>query len=345
MHSERIPLEKLEAYGESTARSLRLHGSASPRENRTRILRSASLLQRLRLRMEREGREDGAARWLMDNWYLCEREAQEAAQAFRAAGRIRRSEDSPLVTAAARALLSASRGSVDAERCRAFLRGFEKKTVLTRRELALFPAALRWAAVDALYSLYRNKNADEATAAALFGSLRLWGHIDFGALLEEVSRTEQILRADPAGVYPRMDEGSRESYRQQVEKLAARRGIPEYRVAQRALRMSSAATAQQERHVGYWLFRRPLGEAARCREGGAYVAANLLLTLFIALFAGFAAHSPWLPLLLLLPVSELVKNSLDHILRKHSPPRRLPRMELKDGVGPEGRSIGVVSIL
>ena len=105
MHSEMIPLEKLEAYGESTARSLPLHGSAAPRENRSRILRAAGTLQRLRLRMEREGREDGAARWLMDNWYLCEREAQEAAHAFRAAGRIRRSEPKRAAAVASSALL------------------------------------------------------------------------------------------------------------------------------------------------------------------------------------------------------------------------------------------------
>jgi len=160
-----------------------------------------------------------------------------------------------------------------------------------------------------------------------------------------VSRTEQILRADPSGVYPLMDEGSRESYRQQLEKLAAKRSIPEYRVAQRALRMSSSATAQQERHVGYWLFRRPLGEAPRSQEGGGYVAANLLITLFISLFAGFAANSLWLPLLLLVPVSELTKTILDRFLQKHSRPVRLPRMELKNGVGAEGRTVCVVSLL
>ena len=250
MHSEMIPLEKLEAYGESSARSLPIGGSVPGRESSSRILRSAHTLQRLQRRMTREGRDDGAARWLLDNWYLCEREALDAAAAFRGAPRIRRSGDTALVIAAAAALLSASRGNVDAARCAAFIRGFERKTVFTRQELALFAAALRAAAAEALCSLYRCKNADEAMAASLFGSLRLWGHTDFAALLEDVSRTEQILRADPSGVYPRIDEGSRDSYRQQLERLAARRGIPEYRVAQRALRMSSSASVQQERHIG-----------------------------------------------------------------------------------------------
>jgi hypothetical protein len=171
MHSEMIPLEKLEAYGESTARSLHLGGNVSPRESSGRILRAAHALQWLRHRAQREVWEDGAARWLLDNWYLVEREAQSAAAAFRAAGRIRRSGDTPLVFSAAKALLSASRGSVDAERCAAFLRGFERKTVLTRRELSLFPAALRWAAAEELFSLYRRSHRDEDSAAALFSSL------------------------------------------------------------------------------------------------------------------------------------------------------------------------------
>ncbi|MBQ2896462.1 MAG: hypothetical protein IJE26_07110, partial [Oscillospiraceae bacterium] len=340
-----IPLEKLEAYGESTARSLSLSGSIRSRELLRGLRRDLVLLRRAHGRLGRTGQEGGAGQWLLDNWYLAEREAVTAESAFAAVSRLRRSGESALITAAAAALLSASRGQVDAGRCRAFIRGFERKTVFTRRELALFPAALRYAAIRALADLYREPAPAETAAAALFGSLRLWGHMDFGQLLEDASRTEQILRSDPAGVYPRMDEGSRESYRQRVEELARRRGIPEYRVAQRAIRMSSSAGAQQERHVGYWLFRRPLGEAPTVRKGGGYVAANLLLTLAIALFAGFSLHSAALPFLLLLPLSEIVKTLLDTLLRRLTPPRRLPRMELEEGVGAEGRTICVLSVL
>ena len=143
MHGEMIPLEKMEAYGESTARSLSVSGTLRSREILAQLQKTLHSLRRAHDRLHRQTAEGGAAPWLLDNWYLAEREGLEAESAFYAAKRLRRSGDTSLVTAAAAALLSASRGEVDAARCRAFIRGFEKKTVFTRRELMLFPAALR----------------------------------------------------------------------------------------------------------------------------------------------------------------------------------------------------------
>ncbi len=70
-----------------------------------------------------------------------------------------------------------------------------------------------------------------------------------------------------------------------------------------------------------------------------------MLTLFFSLLAGFATESAVAALLLLLPVSELVKNVLDFVLSKTVPPRRIARMELADGVPPEGKTVCVVSVL
>ena len=50
-------------------------------------------------------------------------------------------------------------------------------------------------------------------------------------------------------------------------------------------------------------------------------------------------------LLLIIPVSEVVKNLIDFILTKAITPRQICRMELKDGIPEEGTTICVVSAL
>ena len=94
------------------------------------------------------------------------------------------------------------------------------------------------------------------------------------------------------------------------------------------------------RHVGCLLFPAPHGLPA-----GLYIAANLLLTLLLSLWAGLSLDSGAAALLLLLPVSELVKRMLDTALLRLLPPRRLPRLALSRGVPAEGRTLCVLSVL
>ena len=337
--------ERTAAYAESTARSLVLRGTVSGRASALSTERDLAVLRRKAAALASD-ENGGAWQWLRDNLYLAEREGLAAAGALRHAGRLRCTEEgAPLISAAAEALLQQGGGRADEDRCRAFLTGLQRKTVLSRAELSLFPAALRMAAIKALRRLYASPEPQEKHAAALFGTLRLWSTTDPQKLLESVDRTEQTLLEDPSGVYPTMSEESRAAYRTETERLARRWGIPEYRAAQRALRLAQSAAAEEERHVGYWLFERPLGEVKRKRSAAGYIALNVLLTLFFSLLGGFLTQSAAAALLLLLPVSELVKGLADTIVLRFTPPRPMLRMELKNGVGRDGRTICVLSAL
>ena len=55
-----------------------------------------------------------------------------------------------------------------------------------------------------------------------------------------------------------------------------------------------------------------------------------------------AVGSFWVALLLLLPLSDIVKNVLDFVLVRVVTPRSVPRMELEGGIPPEGRTLCVV---
>ncbi len=341
-----IENDRLYDYAVSTARLLRTVGAVPGREAAAALKNSMARIRRCHDQVQRRygGRSDvpAACEWLLDNWYMLQREYRAAADAYKSGGKLRAGKDGPLVVLLCKALLEAGRGRIDEERSRLFLDGFQSVTVLRRSELDLFPAAVRGAVITAAAEVCRQMkySADTASCAAafeaLFGTLRLFSALDTEKLINAADVTSAVLAADPTGDYARMDSGTRRDYLRRVEKMARREGVEDYVVASRLIK-----TAQEEkRHVGFYLFSEPKGTAAAL-----YISLNLLLTLFLSLLAAFTTHSAVAALLLLLPVSELVKCLIDFILLRTVPPRRLPRMDMRQGVPDEGRTVCVVSAL
>ncbi|HWT77886.1 MAG TPA: hypothetical protein VN648_03670, partial [Candidatus Methylomirabilis sp.] len=96
----------------------------------------------------------------------------------------------------------------------------------------------------------------------LITSLRDIGDADWKELFERLSGTEDILRQDPSGAYPRMDFASRDLYRRTVQELASRSRMGELEVARAVVELACGAKTQWnlepravERcsHVGYYL--------------------------------------------------------------------------------------------
>jgi cyclic beta-1,2-glucan synthetase len=85
---------------------------------------------------------------------------------------------------------------------------------------------------DAIAAEGRHQAAEQAAMAGLISSLRLVSTFDWREFFETVSLVEQVLQRDPAGVYARMDFGTRDRYRHAVEELAEPSG--EAQAARRA---------------------------------------------------------------------------------------------------------------
>ena len=344
-----IEPEKLPSFGESTARRLQLSGEAPAKRTARELNAALARIGRIHSQLESKYRAasevPGAAEWLLDNWYLVQREGRYAIEELKAAGRLRNTSDGPLLTEACGALVRSGMGEITAERIEAFITGFQTVLPLSRTELSLLVPGIKAALVKEVADICTaGPDKRDKELAAIITSLRLLGNLDLSELLERVDLTEKIFRQDPAGIYPLMDERTRDLYRRRVTRLAQATGHDEQRLARDVLKLSENS-AGQGRHVGYWLFVKPLGNPAKERRGGLYISANILLTLFFSLLAGFAANSAAAAFLLILPVSELVKNILDFFISKLVPPRRIPRMALKDGVPPEGKTVCVVSVL
>ena len=351
-----VPMDEphLSRYGANAARALELEGAVRPgtvaREMRRALAEVERARQELARWAEESGRTPGAVEWLLDNAYLAAREGRMAERAFRRGRPLRRCRNgqSVLQCAARTALWAVP--DLDRRRLTVFLSAFQSVLPLTERELSLLVPALTWALLCQLRGLcgdlaaLREEQTGPAPFESVFAGLRALSDGDWGALLESESRVEAVLRQDPAGCYGSMEDATRRRYRGQVCRLARKSGMGEEETARRVLELSRQG-AGAERHVGWFLFRRPLGAEKRTRSGACYGPLVLLSAALLSAALALLLDSWVGGLLLFFPLSDLVKNSADFLLVRLVPPRPVHRMALESGIPPEGRTLCVIAAL
>ncbi|MFN2420303.1 MAG: hypothetical protein ABR527_02830, partial [Gemmatimonadota bacterium] len=221
--------------------------------------------------------------------------------------------------------------------------------------------------------------AAHATVANVITSMRQMSAFEWADFFESVSLVESILRRDPTGIYARMDFKTRDSYRHAVEELSRGSGVSEQDLAQEVVARTAranreldagAAIDSRERYIGYHLvhegrrgFERYLGYHPPLSNlmRRAYIAfatpgylgtiafvTVLLLLLLLAYVASLGVSWPILAaigLLGLVPATDLAIAVVQRDVTELLAPQRLPKLDLKDGVPAEFRTIVVMPSL
>ncbi|HUF63929.1 MAG TPA: glucoamylase family protein, partial [Verrucomicrobiales bacterium] len=217
----------------------------------------------------------------------------------------------------------------------------------------------------------QSQAADQVSIGNSINSLRFLNASDWRRFVGEHSLVEQTLAGDPAGIYAKMDFGTRDRYRHVVEGITRRSQLTEYGVARKAVQLAEVQAREdpggRAAHVGYYLIDRgrPLLERfAGMRLSPAivfeklrrrfpltgYLGARGIVTLTAtALFLRWAHyHEAGGLALLLLALPALVCAShlavgLANWLTTHLvSPQSLPRMDYEQGIPPEHRTLVVV---
>ncbi len=342
-----IDLEKLGEFAENCGKIVRIEGKVSGKSEAQSVKKAlGTILGWHPTKIADSDDRRAAAEWIMDNRYLIEREAIDAAAHFKRVKKLTAYKGRSVVYTAANALLSASDGSVDSGRLEVFLDAFCQVVMFPAEDLAAFIPAVKAAAVQHIAAICRRLNGGQVEDApkhltALIGTLRNISQPHFWQAVERADRAERILAADPYKIYPQMDDDTRHAYRRQVSRLAARRGISEQAAAQYVIDESK----RRDVHVGEILFPAEKAAMSGRRKGSAYICTVILLTFAAALTIGYLLSNPWAALLLLLPVSEVVKNLVDLAVLRLVTPQRLPRLDGGGGIPRKGRTLCAVSVL
>ena len=91
----------------------------------------------------------------------------------------------------------------------------------------------------------QSQAADQVSVSHSIASLRFLSAMDWKEFVEKLSLVEEILRSDPAGVYPKMDFSTRDRYRHSVEFLARHSQLSEADVARRAIQLATDSARQE----------------------------------------------------------------------------------------------------
>ncbi len=227
---------------------------------------------------------------------------------------------------------------------------------------------------EVIYLEHQRQAATQVSIANVIYSMRQIAAFDWACFVEEASRVDDILRADPVCVYALQDFESRDLYRHAIEDLARGAQIPELEVAQRAVERARRAAAAGEESAevligdalvgpGRRTFEREIGFSPTWRErlarailasgltgylGAAGLTTLLLLAPAIYLLRA-AGVSPvalgLLGLFALLPVSDLAFAIVNRLVAEIVPARRLPKLALESGPTPELRTLVAVPTL
>lgn len=210
-------------------------------------------------------------------------------------------------------------------------------------------------------------------------TLRSISNMDWNDIFEQLSHAEMILRADPSGVYAKMDFESRDYYRHRIEKIAKRNNISEILVARKLIECCVKSMKNQKHishpannHIGFYLFgegyehlENVLGKDRRFinriysfvkkKRFDIYVLLIVAtLSIILLCFATYAytrtmGHKAVMSIiaavLCFIPCSELAITFINTMANLIILPSLLPKMELGEGISEEMSTMVVVPTL
>ncbi|MDW7753744.1 MAG: glucoamylase family protein [Brevefilum sp.] len=203
-------------------------------------------------------------------------------------------------------------------------------------------------------------------------TLILLDQIDWKSFFEVHSLVEKILAEDPGGVYSSMDFESRDIYRKKVEHFSEQSNYGEEEIAQTAVNFAKTANDGREKfkHVGYYLisdgeddFKEEINykhtTAGRIHKfffkhrTGFYLGTITFISFLVMgallLFSSNLINSLWLLITILLvsfvPATSVATNLVNSILTTILPPRILPKMDYKNKIPRQYRSVVTIPAL
>lgn len=193
-------------------------------------------------------------------------------------------------------------------------------------------------------------------------SIKEINRIDFTEIFNYINASEEILKQDPSGIYPRMDEDSKNYYRRKIENKAKKTKISEIYISEKIVELCKKYSGlesielKKKSHVGYYLLEREgqkeLNNILEVRnkynlsikqKSRLYIASNILIPLYFCLliYTLFFVYtqsyllSLCISILVYIPISEIFLRIVNYILSKFNIPSILPKLDLDKGIPKE----------
>ena len=194
-------------------------------------------------------------------------------------------------------------------------------------------------------------------------SIKTIQRINFLEIFEKINGVEEILKQDPADVYSKMDNPTKESYRNTIKEISKKTKISEIYIAKKILQLAKENKEEERKaHIGYYLIDKGIKkvyEELQCKvpkhmqgktKQKLYIATNIILSIVLSLifssilnlytknigiyFLSF--------LILFIPSSEVVTQVIQYILSKIVKPKPIPKIDFSKGINEEHACMVVI---
>lgn len=181
---------------------------------------------------------------------------------------------------------------------------------------------------------YQRKVENDILIANIFNDLKEFFEFSNEDLFKKVSKTEKMFLEDE--VYEKMTPESKELYRKQLLKISKKMKLNEVECLEKLFEQ----TNHENYHIGFQLFKKN----SKTLNVIAYILIIILVTICTSLWLSkYFIGLRWLGfLILLIPVSQLFVQILNHILIRVVKPQVLPKLDYSKGIPEESRTMVVI---
>ena len=194
-------------------------------------------------------------------------------------------------------------------------------------------------------------------------SMKKSGRINFLEIFEKINGVEELLKKDTAGIYEKMDNKTKEYYRNKIKEISKKTKISEIYITRKILEISETKQKDSKQaHIGYYLIdkgKNELYKKLNCKipkkmneatKTKIYIFGIAFFSILVSLGMATILNNKiqnitvFLTsfLIFLIPSSELVTQIMQYILSKIVKPKLIPKLDFSKGINEENTTMVVI---
>lgn len=201
--------------------------------------------------------------------------------------------------------------------------------------LAHLPLAITCALVRKCTEAVTSDNSDMLENAVL--SLQKMRNTDFGYISEKLFSAEEILMSDPSAIYSDMSCETKEIYRRKISAIALKNGKTEKETANEILEKSR----KNRDHIGKFLFD---GQKNK-KRAVIYLVLEAFIPLLVCISSAIISGEWIIPLLLYLPVWEILRYPIEKASLKNAVPKKFASLDMNCEAVSEAHVLITLSVI
>ena len=194
-------------------------------------------------------------------------------------------------------------------------------------------------------------------------SIKTIQRINFLEIFEKINGVEEILKQDPANVYSKMDNDTKDCYRNVIKEISKKTKISEIYIAKKILQLSKENEDNGKKsHIGYYIIDKGIEKVYKelqCKtpkhmsekiKQKLYIVTNIILSIAISfvLSSILNLYTKNIKIyvlsffILFIPSSEIVTQIIQYILSKIVKPKPIPKIDFSKGIDKEHTCMVVI---